>query len=215
MCKRNVLFLCVLLTFIAGRSGFLLADLTEPIPGKGDQSVILRPIDKLEATVDRILNILRDIKSGKSLTQNNSVEIRDAIESSFSFDQITKRALGRNLGKFTAIEVGVFTKEFTTMLINTYVDKFLEFNITNVAFEKEVFLSTTKMEVKTQVSANTGGFAVSYRLLKLEDSWEVYDVIIEGVSLVGNYRTQFDSYLERGSVSKLINHIAEMNKQRE
>ena len=108
---------------------------------------------------------------------------------------------------------------FAQFLGNTYIDKIQgEYHNEQIVYLGQDFYSDTYVEVKTQIVRETLTIPVNYRMLKDRDGqWKVYDIIVEGVSLVKNYRTQFASILSKDKPAQLIQQLndklAEQNKR--
>ena len=137
----------------------------------------------------------------------------------FDFVEIAKRAVARNWSDFNEAEKASFTDVFSQFLGNTYIDKIQgEYHNEQIVYLGQDFYSDTYVEVKTQIVRETLTIPVNYRMLKDRDGqWKVYDIIVEGVSLVKNYRTQFASILSKDKPAQLIQQLndklAEQNKR--
>jgi phospholipid transport system substrate-binding protein len=132
------------------------------------------------------------------------------------FDLISSLVLGKLWKEASPIERDGFKKEFQTLLIRTYSRAFIEFKDWSIRFlpvnpeEDE-----RKVVVKTEIlQPGIQPIAVNYRMLNNRGEWKVYDILIEGVSLVTNYRTSFKNEVERtGSLQEVINQLAKRNTE--
>jgi phospholipid transport system substrate-binding protein len=137
----------------------------------------------------------------------------------FDFDEIAKRAVARNWSDFNDAEKTAFSDVFAQFLGNTYIDKIQgEYHNEQIVYLGQDFYADTYAEVKTQIVRETLKIPVNYRMLKGGDGqWKVYDIIVEGVSLVKNYRTQFASILSKDKPAQLIQQLndklAEQNRR--
>jgi phospholipid transport system substrate-binding protein len=146
-------------------------------------------------------------------------EIWKNVKPMFNFDEIARRAAARNWSDFNDSEKAAFTDVFAQFLGNTYIDKVQgEYHNEQIVYLGQDFYSDIYAEVKTQIVRETLKIPVNYRMLKGGDGqWTVYDIIVEGVSLIKNYRTQFASILSKEKPAQLIQQLndklAEQNKR--
>lgn len=180
----------------------------------------MEPMETIKAPVDTVIVILNDpqyqVAGAKSAQRD---EIWKVVKPMFDFDEIAKRAVARNWNDFNAAEKAAFTDVFAQFLGNTYIDKIQgEYHNEQIVYLGQDFYSDTYAEVKTQIVRETLSIPVNYRMIKGGDGrWMVYDIIVEGVSLVKNYRTQFASILSKDKPAQLIQRLneklAEQNKR--
>jgi phospholipid transport system substrate-binding protein len=164
------------------------------------------PLDTVKANVNSVIEILRDPKlkgdAGKKVKEQR---IQAAAEKLFDFVELSKRTLGLNWNNFTPEQRKEFVQLFETILKDAYIEKITSYDNEPVNFTKEVPLSETTMEVDSVVILKGGQqVPINYRVIKKENDWKVYDVVIEGVSLVSNYRTQFREILGNNPPEKLL-----------
>ncbi|MGY6278154.1 MlaC/ttg2D family ABC transporter substrate-binding protein [Methylomonas sp. MgM2] len=132
------------------------------------------------------------------------------------FDLISALVLGKLWKSATPAEKEAFKKEFQTLLIRTYSRAFVEFKEWSIRFLPiNSDGDQRKVMVKTEVlQPGLQPIAVNYRMLFSNGEWKVYDILIEGVSLVTNYRTSFKNEVERtGSLQEVINQLAKRNSE--
>ena len=132
------------------------------------------------------------------------------------FDLISSLVLGKLWKNATPTEKAAFKKEFQTLLIRTYSRAFVEFKEWSVRFLPiNADGDQRKVMVKTEIlQPGLQPIAVNYRMLFNRGEWKVYDILIEGVSLVTNYRTSFKNEVERtGSLQEVINQLAKRNSE--
>jgi phospholipid transport system substrate-binding protein len=142
--------------------------------------------------------------------------VNEVIYPHIDFDLISSLVLGKMWKEATPAEKDGFKKEFQILLIRTYSRAFVEFKDWSVRFlpvnmeddEKKVMVKTEILQPGLQP------IAVNYRMLNSKGQWKVYDIMIEGVSLVTNYRTSFKNEVERsGSLQEVINQLAKRNTE--
>ncbi len=171
-------------------------------------SVAGEPTEKIRTAIDGVIEILKtESLKGEPKAKIRREKIRSAIQSRFSFEAMTRRSLGKNWKKLSKEEKVEFVAVFGTMIENSYIGKLEKYTDEEVLYEKET-IKKTSAEVKTQVVTSTGTkIPINYRLSNKSGEWLVYDVVVEGVSLVSNYRSQFAQELKKESVAKLITKL--------
>ena len=112
--------------------------------------------------------------------------------------------LSRNWKKLNGDQQKEFEGLFRKLLGNVYMDRILAYKDEKVAFERETMLSEDKAEVQTKILTSTKEIPMNYRMIAKNDQWRVYDVIIEGVSMVKNYRSQFNDILAKKPPEELL-----------
>ena len=172
----------------------------------------MEPIETIKAPIDASIAILNDpkyrVKETKSAQRD---EIWKKVKPMFDFDEIAKRTVARNWRDFSAEEKVAFRDVFAQFLGNTYIDKVQgEYHNEQIVYLGQDIRSEIYAEVKTHVLRETLKIPVDYRMIKNGDGeWKVYDVIVEGVSLVKNYRTQFANILRKEKPAQLIERLNE------
>ncbi len=168
------------------------------------------PLDTVKTNVTSVLDVLRDPKLlGEAGRKAKEQKIEAAGDTLFDFVEFSKRTLGLNWNKFTTEQRKEFVRLFETVLRNVYVDRITAYTGEEVNFTKEVPLSETTAEVQSTVVGKSGRVEIDYRVMKEESGWRVYDVVIEGVSLISNYRTQFREILANNPPDKLLETLRE------
>ncbi|MHB8835129.1 MAG: MlaC/ttg2D family ABC transporter substrate-binding protein [Candidatus Methylomirabilia bacterium] len=177
----------------------------------------IRPIDALRGPLDTALAILQDPRYRVDAEKEAQKEkLWEIIREVFDFDGITERAVGRNWKLFTPAQKKEFADVFTTLLGNSYLTKIQgNFNNEKVEFLSQEMLAANKARVKTKIVREVDSIPVDYSVRPLEGTWKIYDVNIEGVSLVQNYRSQFDQILSKDSPAVLIERVRDKNKAQE
>ena len=164
----------------------------------------------LTSAIDEVLDLIKDPAFTNPATREAQIDkIDDSVRKIFDFSEFSARTVGRNWKDFSETQKNAFIEAFAQLLRATYIDK-----IEGYDGEKVLYLGETvgtkgdKVEVNTEISVKNqeAPIKVSYRLLN-KGHWVVYDVIIEGVSLVQNYRTQFNDLLQKGDADALIARV--------
>jgi phospholipid transport system substrate-binding protein len=133
--------------------------------------------------------------------------IRPTLERFFSFESLTRRAVGPGWRSFKPEEQKRTIELFSTLIIRTYSERFDPAVRPEISFGPEVQLERGRREVSSTIRYDGSNYNVTYRLEPDGESWRVFDVIIEGVSMVLNYRSQFESLQNRGGAEAVIRSI--------
>src|SRR6266540_3536889 len=149
--------------------------------------------DEVKKTVDEVVRIVSDKELKKP--QNESKrrqQLKAAIGRIFDYEEMAKRSMATHWNERTPAERKEFVQLFMTLLENSYAGKIESYNQEKIVYAKES-VEGEHAEVRSKViTAKRDEYALDYRLLNKGGKWMVYDVIIEGVSLVSNYRSQFN-----------------------
>ena len=168
------------------------------------------PTDEIKQTTDKILSILTNPSlKGSSKTAEREKLIRQAIDERFNWEEMARRSLARYWDQRTDGEKKEFVRLYSDLLERTYMDKVEGYSGEKVTYEGEsVDNGYAVVRIKIVTKKNTD-IRVHYRLKRVENKWLVYDVSIEGVSLVNNYRTQFNSIILKSSYENLVKRLKE------
>jgi phospholipid transport system substrate-binding protein len=167
----------------------------------------MEPMETVKGPIDAVIAILNDPQytaPGTKTAQRD--EIWKTVQPMFDFGEISRRTVARNWTMFNDTEKKEFTDVFAQFLGNTYIDKIQgEYHNEKIVYLDQDFYSDAYAEVRTQLLRETVEIPVNYRMFKNSaGQWKVYDITVEGVSLVKNYRTQFASILQKDPPSRLI-----------
>jgi phospholipid transport system substrate-binding protein len=155
--------------------------------------------------VDKILTKLRDPDFKQKSKEDQIEGIRAIINDIFDWEELSKRTLGRNWKKFNPEQKKEFTDLFSKLLEGVYADRLLAYSDEKVIFEKETELKKGRVEVASHIRLADGKqVPLNYRMIQKDGTWRVYDVVIEGVSMVKNYRSQFRKLLKNKKPEDLI-----------
>ena len=163
------------------------------------------PKEEIQGTVEKILAVLQnpDLKSDAKKEERRS-QLKQIIYPKFDFAEMAKRSLGSQWQNRTPEEQREFTKAFTRLLEDSYLDQIESYNGEKFRYLREK-QDKDVAEVETKgVSKKGEEFAINYRLHQAEGDWKVYDVVIENISLVNNYRSQFSRVLTKSSFEELL-----------
>ena len=166
------------------------------------------PTDQLRTQIDRVIKTLEDPalqKEGKTLERRKAV--RRIAEEIFDFGETAKRSLARHWQARTPAEREEFVRLFADLLERSYITKVELFNGERITYAAETVDGDLAM-VRTRIVTKQGTeIPVDYRMHKKGERWLVYDVVIEGVSLIANYRTQFNKIIQTSSYEDLVKRM--------
>jgi len=159
----------------------------------------------LHHSVDEVLSIAYSGGENQTLPRR----VRPALEKSVAFDLVTRQAMGPGWRQFSPADQKRVTDLFSELLIRTYSARVVGTQRPKIVFGSPVALGSDRFEVPTRVTTSTSNepVAVGYRLVKLPTGWRIYDLLIEGVSFVANYREQFDQIIQRGGAAAAIRSL--------
>ena len=172
------------------------------------------PKETVETGVNKLLKTLGD-PAFKAKPEDERIAIIGAeIETVFDFKELSRRTLGKHWKKMSAGQRKEFVELFKQLLQGVYADRLLAYSDQKVIFDKEIMLKKGRAEVQSYLQTSDGKkVPLYYRLTDKTGSWKVYDVIIEGVSMVKNYRTQFRQILAKDSPDKLLEILRDKVKK--
>jgi phospholipid transport system substrate-binding protein len=154
------------------------------------------PFETVKGQINRVLEVLRNpTLKGEAGKRVKKEEIRSISEEMFDFTELSRRSLGPNWSKFSPDQQKEFIKLYKSLLTNVYADKITSYTDEKVIFKRENALLEKTVEVETIIVTKTSEVHINYRVIEKDGQWRVYDVVIEGISLVNNYRTQFREIL--------------------
>ena len=161
--------------------------------------------------------ILAAIKADKDLAAGNQKKIEKLADEKvlpfFNFVRMTQLAVGRNWRDANDAQKKSLIDEFRTLLVRTYSTSLTQFRNQTIDVKPlKVAPTDTEIVVKTQVNQPGGQpIPIDYSMEKSGDSWKVYDVLIDGVSLVTNYRSSFNTEIQKSGIDGLIKSLSERN----
>ena len=163
------------------------------------------PMTTAEASVNRVLDVLRDANlKSPAAKEKKKEKLRVIYKDMFDEIEFSKRTLTRNWNKFSPAERVEFVKLFEQVLEKSYIDKILDYSNEKVDFYKESMLSDNQAEIQTKIVTASKEIPIYYRMILKDGKWKVYDVVVENVSLVQNYRTQFNDILTKNTPEQLL-----------
>ena len=163
------------------------------------------PTVAVENTVTRVLDILRDpnLKS-PAAKEIKKEKLRGIYKDMFDEMEFSRRTLTRNWNKLSPAQRIEFVDLFEQILEKTYIDKIMNYTNEKIVFYKETMVSETQAEIQSKVITSSKEIPIFYRMILKDGKWKTYDVVVENVSLVQNYRTQFNEILTSNTPEQLL-----------
>jgi phospholipid transport system substrate-binding protein len=181
-----------------------------PATGWGDE-----PTEQLKTQLERVVKVTQDPEVKKAGRAAERRAVRKIAEEIFDFGETARRALARHWAQRSAAEREEFVAVFTDVFEHAYLSKVELLQGDRVAYlgdSIDAGVATVRTKLTTKQGSQLG---VDYRMQQRGSSgrWMVYDVLIEGVSLVDNYRNQFNSVIQRSSYQELVRRLKAMQGQ--
>jgi phospholipid transport system substrate-binding protein len=170
--------------------------------------------ETVEVQINKILTKMKEPAFKEMSKDAKMAEISKIINEVFDYEELSKRTLGRNWQKFSPEQQKEFIQLFSQLLEDVYSDRILAYTNEVIEFGKDTELKKGQFEVESNIiTATNTKVPLNYRLLQKGGQWRVYDVVIEGVSMVKNYRTQFRQLLSKDSPEQLLETLRERVKK--
>lgn len=170
------------------------------------------PLEEVKKTVDDVVKIVAD-KGGKNNEKKRRQALKRTISAIFDYSEMSKRSLGKQWNQLAQEEKVHFAGLFAELLENSYAGKIESYNNEKIVYVKELF-DGDHAEIKSKVvTAKRDEFTLDYRMMRQNGKWMVYDVVIEGVSLVSNYRSQFGKIIKTSGYDGLVKKLEAKNSE--
>ena len=164
------------------------------------------PLTVVNSSVSRVLTIVRSHPADAKESGQRRAEIRQAAVELFDFDEMSRRLLGQRWTDATPEEQRDFVVLFTDLLERAYLNTIGNYRLATITFQGET-ISGSYAQVQSRMAAGKSEVAIEYRLVENDGRWAVYDVAVDGVSLISNYRSQFTSILKRMSFAQMLDRL--------
>jgi len=162
------------------------------------------PLGIVKTAADKAIQILRDTHLRSNDKKQERIErLKEVLDPIFDYDEMAKRALGPQWRRRTPAEQEEFVKLFRDFLERIYSDKVNLYERQKVIFGRETIEKNFAEVESTMVNTKGEEISVVYRLRRADGKWKVYDALVENVSIINNYRSQFDRILSKHSFDEL------------
>ncbi|MDB4443983.1 ABC transporter substrate-binding protein [bacterium] len=194
-----------------GRTGFLILFLPFfMIPLVVGPLSAGEPTEKIKQTTEKLVAILSDeaLKAPEKREEKKKM-IREVVDERFDWEAFSRRSLGRHWKKMTEEEKKTFVSLFGEILEKAYMARVGDYSGEKMSFEEEIVDGKYALVLAKIMTEKYGEIPVKYRVRKRGDNWLIYDISVQGVSLVNNYRSQFNNILMKSSPQELIKRLQE------
>ena len=165
---------------------------------------------KLVSAIDQVVAVAGRSKSTSDLAKN----VRPVLEKALSFPAMTRRAVGPGWRQFNEAQKNEAISLFTTLVIRTYSEKFTIGERPEVTYKAASEPAPGRVEIPTTLLYKGSRYEVVYRL-EAAEGWKITDIVVEGVSFVANYRTQFDAQFKSGGAEAVLAALRKSVKELE
>ena len=164
------------------------------------------PLHVVTSSISRVLTMVRSQPADATESGKRQAEIRQAAVELFDFDEMSRRLLGQRWTDASPQEQQDFIVLFTDLLQGAYLNSIGNYPLATITFQGET-ISGSYALVQSRMAVGKGEIAIEYRLLEHDGQWAVYDIAVDGVSLISNYRSQLTSMLKRMSFAQLLDRL--------
>ena len=159
------------------------------------------PLATVKADVGQVLDVVRNANLS---TEAKKEKLRNYYQQMFDTQELSRQSLGMDWRKLSPTQQQEFIHLYGRLLERDYMDKVLSYNNQKIVYIRQTFFSGTRAEVLTKVITPSNEIPINYKMILAGDIWKVYDVVVEGVSLVLNYRSQFRAILENNTPAQML-----------
>lgn len=176
----------------------------------------LAPDALIKNTANEVLTI---IKQDKDIQAGNQAKVFNLVDAKvlphFDFNRMTRLAVGKSWNAASAPQKEALIKEFRTLLVRTYATSLASYKDQTIDYQPlRADANATEVTVNTKIKqAGAQPIPIDYSMAKTEGAWKVYDIIVDGVSLVTNYRSSFGAEIKKSGIDGLIQTLASKNQQ--
>ena len=166
----------------------------------------------LKRSVDKIFTVLSDKELTIVQKKNKVIEITNPV---FSFSLMAKLSLGKvHWSQFNAKQKAEFIDLYTKLFQNFYIEKLDFFSNETVVFQPATTMGKKKIQIQSALISKGTQYSMLYKMFKTRDSWKIYDLEIEGVSLLRSYRSQYHHFLKKGGIEGLLAKMREIKENK-
>ena len=170
------------------------------------------PAAKLQRTVDTTLDAIYGECCADAPVEDKEARVRAIVEENFSLLALVRRAIGRNWQKMSPDGRGQVVELITRLVVKAFVRNLDGTERPEIAFGETIEITDKRIEVPSTVTAEGKTYRIVYRLGRLKTGWEIYDIVAEDISIVANYRQQFDEHFRTKDGAALIARLEELLK---
>lgn len=165
------------------------------------------PVEELKGSVAEAVEVLFGESSEAKSVELKRDEVRAAFEKNYNMDIIIRRAIGRNWRRLTEEEQTRVLELIKAVVLKAYIDGMEGKARPEISYGAAVQQGEHRLEIPSVVTLEDRKVSLKYKLARMESGWELYDLVAEEISLVSNYRQQFDDHFRRGNAAELIEKL--------
>jgi phospholipid transport system substrate-binding protein len=184
----------------------VLAQTTVADAQPGQTAARSGPLEVVTSSISRVLTIVRSQPADATGSGKRQADIRRAAVELFDFDEMSRRLLGQRWMDASPQERQDFVALFTDLLQGAYLNTIGNYPLAAITFQGET-INGSYAQVQSRMAVGKGEIAIEYRLLERDGQWAVYDIAVDSVSLISNYRSQFNSMLKRMSFAQVLDRL--------
>jgi phospholipid transport system substrate-binding protein len=168
------------------------------------------PMEQVRSTVDQVIAILQDPSlKAENKQKERREQLRRVIFARFDFAEMARRSLGAEWRRRTPVEQQEFINVFTDLLQDNYIGTIESYSGDKVGYNREIQDQDSAEVQTTLTTKGEASYSINYRLRLVGKDWKVYDVVIENISVVNNYRSQFNRVISKSSYEELVRTMKE------
>ena len=172
-------------------------------------------VAKLESATNDALDVLYEEKYKEYTYEEKAAKVRAILERDYDMMVIIRRTMGRNWKLLSPLEQSEVKELVTQLIVKSFVEGLQGLERPNVKYGKQVMITEKRFEVPSVVTFPDGRvFNLVYRFGKLRTGWQIYDILAEDVSVVSNYRQQFDDHFRKGTGAELVDKLKELLEEK-
>ena len=165
------------------------------------------PVEELKGSVAEAVEVLFGEGSEAKSVEVKRDEVRGAFEKNYDMDIIIRRAIGSNWRRLTEEEQTRVLELIKAVVLKAYIDGMQGKSRPEIRYEAAIQLGEHRLEIPSIVTIEGRSVSLKYKLARMQSGWELYDLVAEEISLVSNYRQQFDDHFRRGTAAELIEKL--------
>ena len=162
------------------------------------------PLTKIKADVGQVIEVVHNANLD---TEAKKEKLRYCYQQMFDTEELSRQSLGMDWRKLSPAQQQEFIHLYGRLLERDYMDKVLSYNNQKIVYIRQIVLSETRAEVLTKVITPSNEIPINYEMILVGGIWKVYNIVVENVSLVLNYRSQFRDILENHTPAQMIEII--------
>jgi len=172
-------------------------------------------LDTIKSRIEQVLAVLRDpALKGDAAKEQKIKKLRQIFDGTFDYVELSRNTLSRHWDKFKPDQQKQFTELYKTLLENFYMGTILSYKDQSVVFGKERALGENRVEVDTKLISASTETPINFRMISKGGEWRVYDFVVENISVVSNYRSQFGRILTKESPESMLESLRKQAAQK-